>query len=568
MEQFINELKSLIKGQVLFDEASLEHYSTDGSIFKMKPWAVILPSSINDIINLVKWTKAKKEETLKNPKSYTLHPSRLSITCRGKATDQAGGPINNGIILRFPGYLDKILEVGDDFIRVEPGAIWKTVNDELAKKGHFVPCYPASQNFATIGGGVADNCAGEKGVKYGEARDYVLSLKIVIEDGSEIEIKSLNEEELKKKQAQDNFEGDIYRKISDLVIGNYNLIRNSKPDVTKDATGYWLYDVLSDGKLDLSHLITGSQGTLGIVTEVTLKTIPKPKLNGLLMASFDSLENAGKAIMKIIDLKPSAFEMVDGFLLQMVQKAEPKIVEELLVDPVRNSPLLGPSGAQSAGVISNRGDSKFPAIVLLIEFDGDDLEPIKSKIEEAKKHLEGLSIEFNEAYKKEKQDKLWAVRRRAAIVAETPRGNKKALPFIEDSVVHPRYFAEYVSSLYRIIRKYNVEFAVWGHAGNGNIHLQPFLDIADEKDREKLFKIADEVYGLVIKLKGALSGEHNDGLMRSPFLKIQFRDGLYEIFKQVKNIFDPLNIFNPHKKVDVDMDFVKKYVREKYIITL
>lgn len=539
MEPFVNELKNIIRGQVLTDEASLEHYSTDGSIFKMKPWAIVLPVSKDDIINLVKWVKEKKLEVRDE-----LLKTKFTITCRGKATDQAGGPLNEGIIVRFPGYLDKILEVGDDFIRVEPGAIWGKVNEELAKKGHFVPSYPASQNFATIGGGVADNCAGEKCVKYGETRDYVLSLKMIIEDGSEIEIKPLNEEELIKKQSQDNFEGEIYRKIPDLIIANYNLIQNSKPDVTKDATGYWLYDVLSDGKINLDHLIVGSQGTLGIVTEVTLKTIPKPKINGLLMASFDNLETASKAISKIIDLEPSAFEMVDSFLIQMVQKAEPKIVEELLVD------------------------SKFPAIVLLIEFDGDDLNPIKEKIEEAKKRLSGLVLEFNEAYEKEEQDRLWAVRRRAAIVAETPRGNKKALPFIEDSVVNPKYFAEYVSALYRIVKKYNVEFGVWGHPGNGNIHLQPFLDVADPKDRETLFKIAEEVYELVIKLKGALSGEHNDGLMRSPFLKIQFKQGLYDVFKQVKNIFDPLNIFNPYKKVDVDLAFVKRYLRKEYIINL
>jgi FAD/FMN-containing dehydrogenase len=537
MEQYINELKSLIKGQVLTDEDSLEHYSTDGSIFTMKPWAIVLPSSKEDIVNLVKWTKKTKEA---NRESRIAN--RLSITCRGKGTDQAGGPINDGIILKFPGHLDKILEVGNDYVCVEPGALWGKVNMELAKKGHFVPCYPASQYFATIVGGVANNCAGEKSVKYGEARDYILSLKMIIADGNEMEIKPLSAKELIKKQSQNNFEGEIYRKLPDLLIANYNLIQKSKPDVNKDATGYWLYDVLRDETVDLNRLVCGSQGTFGIITEVTLKTVLKPKLNGLLMASFDSLETTGKAIMKVLGLEPSAFEIVDSFLLQMIQKAEPKIVEELLVD------------------------SKFPAVILLIEFDGDDLNLIKQKIEGAKNRLAGLAVEFNEAFEKEKQDKLWAVRRRAATVAESAQGKKKALPFIEDSVVHPKRLSEYISELYKILQKYGVEFAVWGHAGNGNIHLQPFLDIGDKADREKLFAIAEEVYNLVIKLKGALSGEHNDGLMRSPFLKMQFKEGIYDLFKQVKQIFDPLNIFNPHKKVDVDLDFVKRYLRDEYLI--
>lgn len=563
MNDYIKELQSIIKGQVLTDEASLEHYSTDGSIFAMKPWAVVLPSAKEDIVNLVKWT-AEQKTKIQNQKSKIYE--KFSITCRGKGTDQAGGPINDGIILRFPGYLDKILEVGDDFIRVEPGALWGKVNEELAKKEHFVPCYPASQYFATIGGGIADNCAGEKSVKYGEARDYILSLKMIIADGSEIEIKPLNSKELIKKQSQNNLEGEIYRKLPDLLIANYNLIQNSKPDVNKDATGYWLYDVLRDETVDLSRLVCGSQGTLGIITEITLKTVPKPKLNGLLMASFDSLETAGKAIMKVIDLEPSAFEMVDSFLLQMIQKTEPKIVEELLVDPVRNRSPQGGRSRAFGGAASNGVNSKFPAIILLIEFDGDDLSLIKQKIGEVKNRLADLAIEFNEAFEKEKQNKLWAVRRRAATIAESAQGKKKALPFIEDSVVHPKRFSEYISELYKILQKYEVEFAVWGHAGNGNIHLQPFLDIGDKNDREKLFKIAEEVYRLVIKLKGALSGEHNDGLMRSPFLKMQFKEGLYDLFKQVKNIFDPLNIFNPHKKIDVDLEFAKKYLRDEYII--
>jgi hypothetical protein len=273
-----NVLQKIISGEVLIDDSSLEHYSTDGSIFRMKPWAVVLPKEKEDLVKLVKWISQKKSE-IRNPKSEIF-----SITCRGKGTDQAGGPLNEGVVVRFPNYLDKILEIGADFIRVEPGVIWSAMNDELVKNGRFVPCYPASAKFATIGGGVANNCSGEKTVKYGSMRDYVLSLKMILADGKEVEFGHFNENEIKQKQAQTDLEGEIYRRMWDLLIANHNLIENSRLKVNKSSTGYWLYDVLTDGGADLTKLICGAQGTLGIITEVKLKTILKPIINRLLSA--------------------------------------------------------------------------------------------------------------------------------------------------------------------------------------------------------------------------------------------------------------------------------------------
>lgn len=542
MNTFITELKTIIKGEILSDEQSLEHYSKDGSIFQMRPWAVILPSSKDDLINLIKWLAAKKIK-IKEPEIK----ERFSITCRGKATDQAGGPINTGIIVRFPKYLDKVLEIGPDFARVEPGAIWGELNRKLeSEQGRFIPCYPASANFASLGGGVANNCAGEKSVKYGPIREFIISLKMILADGKEVEFKNLNSEEITRKQSQKNLEGEIYRNISDLLISNHNLIQNSRLNVNKMSSGYWLYDVLKEnGDIDLTRLIAGSQGTLGIITEITLKTIPKPKNTALLLAAFDDLVKAGSAVPKILKLEPSAFEMVDRFLIEMTQREKPEMVEVLM-----------------------KGRVQAPALVLLIEFDGDEENILKVKIEEAKKVIGDLTNDFREAYEKSIQDELWKVRRAAAIVAESAKGAKKALPFIEDSIVSPEHLSEYLSKLYEIFKKYDVQFSVWGHAGNGNIHVQPFLDLSNPADIEKLSGITQETYEAVIRLKGALSGEHSDGLMRTPFLKQSFGEPLYKLFEEVKNIFDPFNIFNPYKKVGIDWEFSKKYLRQEYEIEI
>ncbi|MBI2591614.1 MAG: FAD-binding oxidoreductase [Candidatus Brennerbacteria bacterium] len=542
MNDYINELKTFIKGEVLSDEQSLDHYSKDGSIFQMRPWAVILPSSKDDLISLVKWLAFKKNE-IKEPGIK----EKFSITCRGKATDQAGGPINTGLIVRFPKYLDKILEIGADFVKVEPGVIWGDLNRKLeSEQGRFIPCYPASANFATLGGGVANNCAGEKSVKYGPMREYILSLKMILADGKEVEFKNLNSEEIAKKQAQRDSEGEIYRRISDLLIGNHNLIQNSRLNVNKMSSGYWLYDVLKEnGDIDLPRLIAGSQGTLGIITEITLKTISKPKNTALLLVAFEDLIKAGQAVPRILKLEPSAFEMVDRFLIEMTQREKPEMVETLM-----------------------KGRVQAPALVLLIEFDGDEENFLKIKIEEAKKIISDLTSDFREAYEKPIQDELWKVRRAAAIVAESAKGAKKALPFIEDSIVAPENLSEYLSKLYEIFKKYDVQFSVWGHAGNGNVHVQPFLDLSSPADVEKLLGIAKETYEAVISLKGALSGEHSDGLMRTPFLKESFGEPLYKLFEEVKNIFDPAGIFNPYKKVGIDWEFSKKYLRREYEIEI
>lgn len=541
MNEFVEELEKCVKGRVLADDASRAHYSTDGSIFTMRPWAIVLPSSKEDVQELVRWTATQKSKCkMQNANLY----ERLSVTCRGKATDQAGGPVNDGVILRFPGYLDKILEVGNDFISVEPGALWPAVQDALAERGRFVPCYPASAAFSTIGGGVANNCSGEKTVKYGSMREYVRAVTMVIDDGTEVEFKPRQHDELIHIESRDTREGEIHRRMRDLLISNHNLIENARLDVNKSSTGYWLWNLLSDRELNLAPLIVGSQGTLGVVTRITLRTIPKPPLTGLLLAAFDNLQKAGEAVPRLLELTPSALEMVDRYLIEMVAAEKPEMVKTLM------------SGRKAA-----------PALVLFVEFDGDDLKEIKKQIAKSKERIADVTTDCREAYDPAAQAELWAARRSAAIIAESAKGDKKALPFIEDSTVHPKHLADYLGTLYEIFRKYGVAFSIWGHAGNGNLHVQPFLDLKDAADRETLFAMADEVYREVIRLRGAISGEHNDGLMRSPYLKAQFGEPLYKVFEEVKRIFDPQNIFNPRKKIGTDLAFIKSVVRPEYVIT-
>jgi FAD/FMN-containing dehydrogenase len=290
---------------------------------------------------------------------------------------------------------------------------------------------------------------------------------------------------------------------------------------------------------DLTQLIAGSQGTLGIITEITLWTIPKPKFSGLLLAFFDSFIKSGKATQILLEFEPSALEMVDHFLLEFIQKQKPEILSEIISD-------------------------KIPEIVLLCEFDADEIEEIEDKLNKAKNSISDLSFKIFSTMDSAEQARFWAMRRSALVVIEESSKDKKALPFIEDVVVPSEKFPEYVSSLYEILKKYNVEFAVWGHAGDGNIHVQPFLDLGEPNDREKIFNIADEVFNVVVKLGGVFSGEHNDGIMRTPYLSKLYPAELLEVWKEVKRIFDPLGIFNPGKKIGCNLDYAKAHLREEY----
>lgn len=535
MPESFEELRTLIRGEVLTDGPSLAHYAEDGSIFRVTPSAVVLPKDAADIAVVVRWAREKKEQDPANP--------AFSITARGKGTDQAGGPLNEGIIVRFPGYLDKMLEIGSDFVRVEPGALIGDINTALEPHGRFLPFYPASQAFSTAGGAVANNASGDKTLKYGSTRLYLKALKIVLSSGAEVVVTPLSYGDLALKKQQPNFEGEIYRNVAELLKKEEKVIAETRPKVNKYSIGYNLWEVLRDtaeGRVfDLTQLIAGSQGTLGILTEVTFWTLPKPKYSGLLLAFFDSLPKAGEATARLVKLGPSALEMVDHFVLELFRKEKPDALGGLV-------------------------GSVMPEIVLLCEFEGSDADAIGEKLANAAAAVEGLAFETKTTADPEETSRFWTIRRQALPVMEHLPGKKKALPFIEDVTVPPERFPEYVSTLYEILKKHGAAFVVWGHAGNGNIHVQPLLDVGDAGDRERLFAITDEAFDLVVKLGGVFSGEHNDGIMRTPYLSRLYPPELLEAWREAKNIFDPLNIFNPGKKFGIDLEYAKAHLRDEY----
>lgn len=468
----------------------------------------------------------------------------IPITPRGAGTDMGGAALGNGIMLSFPAHMHHILELDDKngTVTVEPGAIYGKVQQALHTHERFLPPYPASQEYSTVGGAVANNTSGEKSIKYGNTRDFVRSLRVVLANGEVIETGRLNKREFNKKLGLATFEGEIYRAIDALLEDNKELVEKVGFAVTKDSTGYYLQDIRQkDGSFDLTPLFVGSQGTLGIVTEITFETELYSPNTTLLVAHFDDLDALQAAILELRDLPdiPSAIEMVDDQLLNVVDRVN--------VDQLK-------------GVLSK----PFPRVMLFVEFDDPSERTQKKAAKKAHKILERYGANVQVQTDPAEQEKLWKIRYASASVVGHTDGGVKALPFIEDGVVPPERFKEYLEGLYDIFARNHVQPAVWGHAGDGNLHIQPFLDLGQVGDRQKVFKLTEEYIELILRLGGVISGENGDGRLRGAYLAKQYGPEMYALFQKVKQVFDPYNTLNPGVKVNASLDAAKALLRSNY----
>jgi FAD/FMN-containing dehydrogenase len=407
----------------------------------------------------------------------------------------------------------------------------------------FLPPYPESYEYSTIGGAVANNASGQKTLKYGATRGFVKSLRVVLANGEVIETFRLSKRELNKKLGLSTFEGETYRSLDKLLDENRELIDKLDLGITKNSAGYDLMDIKRrDGSLDLTPLFVGSQGTLGIITEITMDTEVYNPNKELFLAEFDSVEKAAQAILELraVPQLPSAIEMVDGQLLALVDRLNPNQLKGIVQKPL-------------------------PAVVLLVEFD-DEGRQGKKVTKRTEKILENLATRFTSASDATSQAKLWKVRDSAASVIAHSEGQLKAVPIIEDGIVPPEKLQELINGVYKLFAAERLQIALWGHAGDGNIHMQPFLDLSQVGDRQKAFRIMDAYYQLVIGLGGSTSGEHGDGRLRAPFLQYVYGPDVYQLFEKVKQIFDPYGTLNPGVKVGVKLDDVKPLVRNNYTL--
>jgi FAD/FMN-containing dehydrogenase len=427
-----------------------------------------------------------------------------------------------------------------------------------------MPTYPASRDLASVGGMVNTNSGGEKSLEFGKTEDFVTQLQLVFADGVERTVKPLHKAELDKKMAQKDFEGTVYKQLYELVEKHYDRIKAAKPHVHKNSTGYNLWDVWDreTGIFDLCKLIVGAQGTLGFVTDIHFRLVPHRPHSGLLVLFMKDIDDLGEIIPKVLETKPATFEAFDDQTLWLSIRFMPSFLKllgwrrfiHLLIT-------LIPDGLQLL-----RG---IPKLILMVEFNGETEDEVRSKVhalhQELSKHRARYEINgFEEDPSEGKSEKFWIMRRYSFQLLRSKVKDKHTAPFIDDFVVPPEHLTEFLPKLRAIIKKYKLFATIAGHMGDGNFHVIPLMKLEDPADRAKLLPAMKAVNNLVLKYHGSLSGEHNDGLVRGPWLKMMYGPEMLHIFREAKDIMDPDHIFNPHKKANADWEYSFSHIRDHF----
>jgi len=370
MDDIKNELTQRGFSGDLDDTAeALEFYSHDASMFELVPKLVIKPKNTKDVETAVRLVNEQK----------ATHPD-LSLTARSAGTDMSGAAINDSIIVDFNKYFREVISVQGDIAVTQPGVFFRDF--DVATGDYLLPSYPASRDLASVGGMINNNSGGEKSLEFGKTELYVPELKFVFADGVERVVKPLTKAELDVKMAQPDFEGKVYKELFELIDGNYDLIKAAKPNVSKNSTGYNLWNVWNreTGIFDMTQMIIGAQGTLGFVTEGTFKLVPRPKHSGLLVLFMRDIDGLGELITTVLKHKPATFESFDDQTLLLVMKFMPSFIK--MLGPIKFIHFLFtliPDGLQLL-----RG---FPKLVLMVEFNGDTEEEVRAKIRALHKEL-------------------------------------------------------------------------------------------------------------------------------------------------------------------------------------
>lgn len=542
-------LEGIFKGDLDTSAETLETHSHDASLFELKPTIVASPKDSTDIQALVKYVVENKEKD----------PS-LSLTVRSAGTDMSGGAINDSIIVSMTPYMNLIHEISSEAAHLQPGVFYRDFDAKSTSLGSILPSYPASRELATVGGMVSNNSGGEKSLQFGKTDKYVTELKVILGDGKEYTVVPLTKDELVRKMSQGDYEGGLYKQTFELLEAHYDEIQAAAPKVSKDSTGYHLWNVWNreTGVFDLTKLFVGAQGTLGIITDIKVTLVPKPKHSGLLVCFMKDINTLGDVVNTVLSHNPATFESFDDNTLWLSFKFFPSFIKRLgFVSWLKLALQLIPDGLALV-----RG---IPKLILMIEFTGESVEEVEQKIDAMRKDLEKYKMLYMEKDEtEEKSKKFWIMRRESFSLLRSKVKDKHTAPFIDDLVIPPPRLPEVWPQLRAIIKKYKLLATIAGHMGDGNFHIIPLMKIEDPAERAKLQPAMKEVNELVLKYGGSLSGEHNDGMVRGPWLETMYGEQVFGYMHKTKQIFDPQNIFNPHKKTDADWDYSFKHIRNNF----
>ncbi len=538
-----DDIAKAIKGDVADDSPTLDTFSRDTSVFEKRPTLVVYPKDANDVSNLVHAVHALKETG-----------EDVSVTARSAGTDMSGGPLTTSIVAVFTKYMNQVLEVGDGYAITEPGAFYRDFEKETLKKGFILPSYPASREIAAMGGIVNNNSGGERTLKYGKTEKYVEEVEVILSDGTKTTFKALGPDELAEKKLQKDLEGDIYRRMSNLIIDNRETIEAARPKVSKNSAGYALWSVMDfeNGTFNLAKLICGAQGTLALMTKAKLSLVKPQDHRSMLVVFLSDMNVLPEVVKRVLKYNPESFESYDDHTFKLAVQFLPQMLSQMgLFRAIR----LGFSFLPEVGLVLKGG---VPKLVLMAEFSEDTHEAALKAAKDAQQSLKDLGLPTRINVDERASEKYWIVRRESFSLLRKNLKGLYASPFIDDFVVPPETYPEFLPKLYEILDQYNLIFTIAGHIGNGNFHIIPLMDLSKEEAHTTILELSPKVYDLVIKYGGTTTGEHNDGIIRTPYLTQLFGEKMVELFRQTKEIFDPLTILNPGKKVGGTFEDIRK----------
>lgn len=524
-------LQEHILGEVTTNPATLEAMSTDASVLKMTPEMVIYPRITNDIRKVARfaWQLAEKGHV-------------MPITVRGTGTDQTGGAIGKGAILSLPAHMNRIFEFEpkQKLVRVQPGLSSAALNGALQLHGVAIPTLPSRGTYGTVGGAIGRNASGLASARFGATASWIHQLEVVLANGDVLQTSRLSKRELNRKKGQQNFEGEIYRTIDSLIEDNKQLIIDKLMSDIRDNAGYMsIADVKHrDGSFDLTPLIAGSQGTLGIVSEMIMKTDFVSMKTGVAVAVFSSNEAARDALDKLRAFEPASLEYFDGLLF--TQAADQGKTYAVCKDVV---------GSVSA--------------VLVATFD-DFSERVRArKLKKITKMLAGTDAIVATADGDEAEE-LIAVREVTAFTVNPSAKDISAPPLFDGAYIAPERFEDFSVAVAALAEKHHVSLPLHGNALESVYSARPLLELHKVADKQKIFKLLDEYTSLVDHHGGHLIGEGSEGRVKARFAYKQLDDEVLSLFTAIKNAFDPHGILNPGVKQEVDLKLLVTKLRPGY----
>jgi FAD/FMN-containing dehydrogenase/Fe-S oxidoreductase len=522
-----NKLRLLgerLEGEFYFDKRMRILYATDASAYRELPLAVAVPRSKEDIEKLIRFARDEK----------------TSIIPRTAGTSLAGQVVGNGIVVDVSKYFNKILELNEkeQWVRVQPGVIRDELNLFLKMYGLFFGPETSTANRAMIGGMVGNNSCGSNSVVYRSTREHLLEVTALLSDGSEAVFKALDIDAFHSKCEADTLEANIYKAVR-RILSNYDNqveIKKEFPKKTVERrnTGYAVDLLLESAPFtaggndfNFCQLIAGSEGTLAFLTEIKLNVVPlPPKEVGLLCVHFNTIDEALRANLIALKYSPSASELIDHYILECTKG----------------------NIAQRKNRFFVQGD---PGAILVIEYARNTREEVINIANEVEEEMRAAQLGYHfPLLFGDDTKKIWTLRKAGLGLLSTLPGDDKAVPVIEDTAVDVHDLPAYIREFNEILKRHNLYSVHYAHAGSGELHLRPIINLKTEEGNRLFRTIAEEIATLVKKYNGSLSGEHGDGRLRGEFIRQMVGEKNYQLFKEIKQTWDPQNIFNPNKIVD------------------